>query len=85
MKSVKKKSYIIIKIKMENGFKYDLDEEELEILSGKIKYIMNEKYKDELTNVPDHIKNTLCKNFVIQCKNNKMDIDTLLNEAGISD
>ena len=70
---------------MENGFKYDLDEEELEILSGKIKYIMNEKYKDKLTNVPDHIKNTLCQNFVLQCKNNKMDIETLLIEAGISD
>ena len=70
---------------MENGFKYDLDEEDLEILSGKIKYIMNEKYKDELSTVPDHIKNTLCQNFALQCKNKKMDIDTLLNEAGISD
>ena len=70
---------------MENGFKYDLNDEDLEVLSEKIKYIMNEKYKDELCTVPDHIKNTLCQNFVIQCKNNKMDIDTLLNEAGISD
>ena len=70
---------------MENGFKYDLEEKDLEILSEKIKYIMNEKYKDELCTVPDHIKNTLCQNFVLQCKNNKMDIETLLNEVGISD
>jgi len=70
---------------MGTGLKYDLNDEDLEILSGKIKYIMNEKYKDELSTVPDHIKNTLCQNYVLQCKNNKMDIDTLLNEAGISD
>jgi GTPase SAR1 family protein len=70
---------------MGTGLKYDLNEEDLEILSKKIEYIMNEQYKDKLSTVPEHIKHTLCQNFVLQCKNNKMDIDTLLNEAGISD
>ena len=70
---------------MGTGLKYDLNDEDIENLSEKIKYIMNEKYKEELSTVPDHIKNTLCQNFVIQCKNNNTDIDSLLEEAGISD
>ena len=70
---------------MGTGLKFDLNDKDLDILAEKIKYIMNEKYKDELSTVPDHIKNTLCQNFVLQCKNKKMDIDTLLIEAGISD
>ena len=70
---------------MESGLKYNLNDEDIQNLSEKIKYIMNEKYKEELSTVPDHIKNTLCQNFVIQCKNNNTDIDTLLEEAGISD
>ena len=70
---------------MATGLKYDLNDEDIEKLSEKIKYIMHEKYKEELSTIPDHIKNTLCQNFVIQCKNNNTDIDTLLEEAGISD
>ena len=70
---------------MGTGLKYDLNDEDIEKLSEKIKYIMNEKYKEELSTIPDHIKNTLCQNFVIQCKNNNTDIDSLLEEAGISD
>ena len=65
--------------------KYDLNEEDLEKLAKKIEYVMNIKYKEELSTVPDHIKHTFCQNYVIQCKNKKMDIDTLLNEAGITD
>ena len=70
---------------MGTGLKYDLNDEDIEKLSEKIKYIMNEKYKEELSTVPEHIKNTLCQNFVIQCKNNNTDIDTLLEQAGITD
>ena len=70
---------------MGTGLKYDLNDEDIEKLSEKIKYIMNEKYKEELSTIPDHIKNTLCQNFVIQCKNNNTDIDTLLEQAGITD
>ena len=70
---------------METAIKYDLNNEDLEKLAKKIEYVMNVKYKDELSTVPDHIKHTSCQNYVIQCKNQKMDIDTLLNEAGISD
>jgi len=70
---------------METGLKYNLNDEDIQNLSEKIKYIMTEKYKEELSTVPDHIKNTLCQNFVIQCKNNNTDIDSLLEEAGISD
>ena len=46
---------------------------------------MEVEYKDELTNIPEHIKTTLCQNFAIQCKNNKMNMDQLLKEAGIKD
>ena len=67
------------------GIKYDLDDEDIEEISGKIKYLMEVQYKDELANIPEHIKTTLCQNFVIQCKNKKMDIDQLLEEAGIKD
>ena len=70
---------------MDNGIKYDMDDKDIEIMSEKLKYLMNEKYKDELSTVPDHIKNTLCQNYVIQCKKNKIDIDSLLKEAGILD
>ena len=70
---------------MDNGIKYDMNDKDIEIMSEKLKYLMNEKYKDELSTVPDHIKNTLCQNYVIQCKKKKMDIDGLLQEAGISD
>mgnify|MGYP000218029846 CR=1 FL=1 len=70
---------------METGLKYNLNDEDIQNLSEKIKYIMNEKYKEELSTVPEHIKNTLCQNFAIQCKNNNTDIDALLEEAGISD
>ena len=67
------------------GIKYDLDDEDMEEISGKIKYLMEVQYKDELANIPEHIKTTLCQNFVIQCKNKKMNIDQLLEEAGIKD
>ena len=70
---------------MENGIKYDMDDKDIQTLSEKFKYLINEKYKEELSSVPEHIKNTLCQNYVIQCKKNKMDIDGLLKEAGISD
>ena len=65
--------------------KYNLDDEDIEEMSQKIKHIMHVQYKDELANIPEHIKTTLCQNFVIQCKNNKMNIDQLLEEAGIKD
>ena len=70
---------------MENGIKYDMDDKDIQTLSEKFKYLIDKKYKEELSTVPDHIKNTLCQNYVIQCKKNKMDIDSLLKEAGISD
>ena len=70
---------------MENGIKYDMDDKDIQTLSEHLKYLINEKYKDELSSIPDHIKTTLCQNYVIQCKKNKMDIDGLLQEAGISD
>ena len=70
---------------MENGIKYDMDDKDIQSLSEHLKYLINEKYKEELSSVPDHIKNTLCQNYVIQCKKNQMDLDSLLKEAGISD
>ena len=67
------------------GMKYNLDDEDIEEISGKIKHLMHVQYNDELTNIPEYIKTTLCQNFAIQCKNNKMNIDQLLEEAGIKD
>ena len=65
--------------------KYDLTDEDIEEMSVQIKNLMEVQYKDELTNIPEHIKTTLCQNFAIQCKNNKMNMDQLLKEAGIKD
>ena len=67
------------------GIKYNLNDEDIESLSEKIKELIEVKYKDEFSSVPDHIKSTLCQNFTMQLRNNNMDIDTLLNEAGITD
>ena len=65
--------------------KYNLDDADIEEMSAKIKNLMEVQYKDELTHIPEHIKTTLCQNFAIQCKNNKMNMDQLLKEAGIKD
>ena len=65
--------------------KYNLDDADIEQMSVKIKNLMEVQYKDELSNIPEHIKTTLCQNFAIQCKNNKTNIDQLLEEAGIKD
>ena len=65
--------------------KYDLTDEDIEEMSVQIKNLMEVQYKDELSNIPEHIKTTLCQNFAIQCKNNKMNMDQLLKEAGIKD
>jgi len=67
------------------GIKYNLDDKDIEEISVKIKNMMEVEYKDELSNIPEHIKTTLCQNFAIQCKNNKMNMDQLLKEAGIKD
>ena len=66
--------------------KYDLTDEDIEEMSVQIKNLMEVQYKDELSNIPEHIKTTLCQNFAIQCKNNNnTNIDQLLEDAGIKD
>lgn len=65
--------------------KYDLTDEDIEEMSVQIKNLMEVQYKDELTDIPEHIKTTLCQNFAIQCKNNNTNIDQLLEDAGIKD
>ena len=70
---------------MVKGIKYDLTDEDIQNIADKIQKLVHETYKNELEGVPDHIKNTLCQNFAIQCKNNNMNIDALLDEAGITD
>ena len=67
------------------GIKYNLDDKDIEEISVKIKNMMEVEYKHELNDIPEHIKTTLCQNFAIQCKNNKMNMDQLLKEAGIKD
>ena len=70
---------------MDGAIKYDLTDEDIQNISEKLRKILDETYKDEISGVPDHIKSTLCQNFAIQCKNNNMNIDKLLDEAGITD
>ena len=65
--------------------KHNLDDADIEEMSVKIKNLMEVQYKDEISNIPEHTKTTLCQNFAIQCKNNKTNIDQLLEEAGIKD
>jgi hypothetical protein len=64
--------------------KYNLDDTDLQNISDKLRNILEVKYKDELGGIPDHIVTTLCQNYVIQCKDNKMDIEKLLNDHNIT-
>lgn len=65
--------------------KYNLNDEDIETLSSKMKELIEVKYKEEFASVPEHIKTTLCQNFTMQLRNNNVDIESLLNEAGIND
>lgn len=60
------------------NFKYNLEDDEMQNLTDKIKNIINEKYKDEIDSIPDHIINTLCQNYIIECKNKNIDINSLI-------
>lgn len=64
--------------------KYNLDDTDLQDISNKLRIILEEKYKDELGGIPDHIVNTLCQNYVIQCKDNHMDLEKLLIDNNIT-
>lgn len=64
--------------------KYNLDDTDLQDISDKLRIILEEKYKDELGGIPDHIVNTLCQNYVIQCKDNHMDLEKLLIDNNIT-
>ena len=63
---------------------YELTDEKLQELSCKMKYYIKEKYKDEIGNVPDHIVDVLCQNYIIDCKNGNVDIDKLFDKYNIS-
>jgi len=64
--------------------KYSLSDTEIQEMSDKLKEVLEVKYKNELTDIPTHVRDTLIQNFVIQAKTNNVDIDVLLNEANIS-
>lgn len=63
--------------------KYNLTDDEIQDLADKFRELIEVKYKDEIGDVPEHIKNSLCQSYVIQCKNNNVDIDKLLDDVGI--
>ncbi len=68
--------------------KYNLDNAELQEIADKLQNLMKTKYKDELSDVPDHIIETLSQNWVIKMKengsNNKMEeLEKLLAENNI--
>ena len=64
--------------------KYSLSDTEIQEMSDKLKEVLEVKYKNEIGDIPTHVTDTLIQNFVIQAKTNNVDIDTLLNEANIS-
>jgi hypothetical protein len=63
--------------------KYNLDQEDLQDISEKLKHLLEVKYKDELSNIPDHVVCSLCQNYAIQCKDNNMDLEKLLDDHNI--
>ena len=64
--------------------KYSLSDTEIQEMSDKLKKVLEVKYKNELSDIPTHVRDTLIQNFVIQAKTNNVDIDVLLDEANIS-
>jgi hypothetical protein len=68
----------------QSGIKFDLSDEESQMFADKLQYLIEVKYKDEIGDVPSHIKRTLCQNYALQCKKNNVDIDKLMDELDIS-
>ena len=64
--------------------KYSLSDTEIQEMSDKLKEVLEVKYKNEIGDIPTHVRDTLIQNFVIQAKTNNVDIDVLLDEANIS-
>lgn len=64
--------------------KYVLEDTELQDISDKIRNLLDNKYKEEIGEIPEHIKNSICQNYVLQCKNNQVDLDKLLDENNIA-
>ena len=64
--------------------KYSLSDIEIQEMSDKLKEVLEVEYKNELSDIPTHVRDTLIQNFVIQAKTNNVDIDVLLDEANIS-
>tara|TARA_R110002050_G_scaffold91411_5_gene191896 strand:+ start:139 stop:351 length:213 start_codon:yes stop_codon:yes gene_type:complete len=64
--------------------KYVLEEHELQEISDKLRHLLEVKYKDEIGDIPEHVKNTICQNYILQCKNNKIDLDKILDENKIA-
>jgi hypothetical protein len=65
--------------------KYVLEDKDIQDICDKIKHILQVKYKEEIGDVPDHIVNSLTQNYIIQCKNNDLDIDKLLEYYNIGE
>ena len=63
--------------------KYNLTDDELQELSDKLRKLIDVEFREEIGNIPDHIKDALCQNYVIQCKENKCDLNELLNKHKI--
>lgn len=68
---------------MDCCLKTKLTDDDCQCLADKLNYYINEKYKDQIGEIPDHIKHTLCQNYILQLKNNNLDLDNLLGHLGI--
>lgn len=64
--------------------KHEFEDSELQEISDKIKQLLEVKYKNELGDIPDHVKNSICQNYVFQLQNNRADLDKLLDEHNIA-
>lgn len=68
----------------ENNIKTNLEDHHCQCLADKLRYYLDVKYKEELGDIPDHIKNTLCQNYIFKLKSNNLDIDELLEDLNIN-
>ncbi len=64
--------------------KYVLEDYELQELSDKLMHLLEVTYKDEIGDIPEHVKNSICQNYILQCKNNQINLDKLLDEHNIA-
>jgi len=68
---------------MDCCLKTEITDDECQCLANKLHHYLDIKYKDELGEIPEHVKHTLCQNYIWQLKHKQLDLDKLLGNLGI--